>query len=192
MSFSQFSRKFLSPVVELLARAGIPPNLLTVIAALFTGMGAILIGSSKPLWAALWLIFFAPLDALDGDVARRTGRTSRFGAFLDSTLDRLTDGAIFSGFAFALRGYSTLLLFSLTALVLSYLISYIRARVEGLGENLTEGLMSRYPRFIGVIGLLFIWQFFFHYLVTAFLMYDLLLLLTVVQRLVIAYRRLGA
>ncbi len=191
MSFSDLSRRLIRPLAVLLARAGVSPNLLTFLSAALTSVGSVWIVAGKPLAAALWFLLFAPFDALDGEVARLTGRTSRFGAFLDSSLDRVVDGLIFSSMAYALRTDALLLLLSLSALVFAYLISYVRARVEGLGGELKEGLMSRYPRFIGLLVLLVIWGVWREpYLTYAFAVYDLLLFLTVIQRFYLAFRRL--
>ncbi len=191
MSFSDLSRRLIRPLAVLLARAGVSPNLLTFLSAALTSVGSVWIVAGKPLAAALWFLLFAPFDALDGEVARLTGRTSRFGAFLDSSLDRVVDGLIFSSMAYALRTDALLLILSLSALVFAYLISYVRARVEGLGGELKEGLMSRYPRFIGLLLLLVIWGVWGGpYLTYAFAVYNLLLLFTVLQRFYLAYRRL--
>ncbi|NPA80422.1 MAG: CDP-alcohol phosphatidyltransferase family protein [Thermotogae bacterium] len=191
MNYEQFSRSLIRPLVELLAKTGVSPNVLTVLSALLTAGGSILIATGRPLWAAIWLATFAPLDALDGGVARLTGRTSRFGAFLDSTLDRLTDGLLFSAMAYHFRGEAEILILSLVALISAYLISYIRARVEGLGGSLREGLMSRYPRFLGLLALLLIWWAFGRdALLWGLGIYDILLVITVVQRMYLAYVRL--
>ncbi len=191
MSFSDLSRRLIRPLAVLLARAGVSPNLLTFLSAALTSVGSVWIVAGKPLAAALWFLLFAPFDALDGEVARLTGRTSHFGAFLDSSLDRVVDGLIFSSMAYALRTDALLLILSLSALVFAYLISYVRARVEGLGGELKEGLMSRYPRFIGLLLLLVIWGVWGGpYLTYAFAVYNLLLLFTVLQRFYLAYRRL--
>ncbi len=192
MRFSEFSRRLIRPIARLLARIGAPPNLITVLSAVLNALGVLWIATGKPLAAMLWFLIFAPFDALDGEVARLTGRTSRFGAFLDSTLDRVVDGLVFSSFAYFFREDVPLLLLSLLALLLAYLISYSRARVEGLGGELKEGLMSRYPRFIGVLLLLLTWGVGGRGpLVGLFVLYDALLLLTVLQRLHLAYRRLS-
>ncbi len=191
MNFSEFSRGLIRPIARLLARLGVHPNLLTVLSAALNSLGAFWIAAGRPLVAVVWFVLFAPLDALDGEVARLTGRTSRFGAFLDSTLDRVVDGLVFSAMAYALRVDTLLLSLSLSALLSAYLISYARARVEGLGGELREGLMSRYPRFLGLLVVLLVWGMWGREALTYVLtLYVLLLLLTVLQRLTLAYRRL--
>ncbi len=184
-------RIILKPLAESLAKIGIHPNFITLFSFLITSSGVIWILLKKPLIAFLWLLLSAPLDALDGYVARISGKISRFGAFLDSTLDRIADSLLFLSLIFVF-GEDPVSFFLLSlSLVSAYLISYVRARVEGLGENLTEGLMSRFPRFVGFLILLLVWGIFgeiwFKFLLPV---YSILLVITVFQRLVLAYRKL--
>jgi archaetidylinositol phosphate synthase len=184
-------RIILKPFAEFLAKMGIHPNFITLFSFLITSFGVIWILLKKPLIAFLWFLLSAPLDAVDGYVARISGKVSRFGAFLDSTLDRITDSLLFLSLIFVLGRDAFSFFFLSLSLVSAYLISYMRARVEGLGENLTEGLMSRYPRFVGFLILLLVWGIFgeiwFKFLLPV---YSILLVITVFQRLVSAYRKL--
>jgi phosphatidylglycerophosphate synthase len=184
-------RIILKPLAEFLAKMGIHPNFITLFSFLITSSGVIWILLKKPLIAFLWFLLSAPLDAVDGYVARISGKVSRFGAFLDSTLDRITDSLLFLSLIFVLGRDAFSFFFLSLSLVSAYLISYMRARVEGLGENLTEGLMSRYPRFVGFLILLLVWGIFgeiwFKFLLPV---YSILLVITVFQRLVLAYRKL--
>jgi phosphatidylglycerophosphate synthase len=184
-------RIILKPLAEFLAKMGIHPNFITLFSFLITSSGVIWILLKKPLIAFLWLLLSAPLDALDGYVARISGKVSRFGAFLDSTLDRITDSLLFLSLIFVFGEDPFSFFFLSLSLVSAYLISYMRARVEGLGENLMEGLMSRYPRFVGFLILLLVWGIFgeiwFKFLLPV---YSILLVITVFQRLVLAYRKL--
>jgi len=184
-------RIILKPLAEFLAKMGIHPNFITLFSFLITSSGVIWILLKKPLIAFIWLILSAPLDAVDGYVARISGKVSRFGAFLDSTLDRITDSLLFLSLIFVFGEDPFYFFFLSLSLVSAYLISYMRARVEGLGENLTEGLMSRYPRFVGFLILLLVWGIFgeiwFKFLLPV---YSILLVITVFQRLVLAYRKL--
>jgi phosphatidylglycerophosphate synthase len=184
-------RIILKPFAEFLAKMGIHPNFITLFSFLITSFGVIWILLKKPLIAFLWFLLSAPLDAVDGYVARISGKVSRFGAFLDSTLDRITDSLLFLSLIFVLGRDPFSFFFLSLSLVSAYLISYMRARVEGLGENLTEGLMSRYPRFVGFLILLLVWGIFgeiwFKFLLPV---YSILLVITVFQRLVSAYRKL--
>jgi archaetidylinositol phosphate synthase len=184
-------RIILKPFAEFLAKMGIHPNFITLFSFLITSFGVIWILLKKPLIAFLWFLLSAPLDAVDGYVARISGKVSRFGAFLDSTLDRITDSLLFLSLIFVLGRDAFSFFFLSLSLVSAYLISYMRARVEGLGENLMEGLMSRYPRFVGFLILLLVWGIFgeiwFKFLLPV---YSILLVITVFQRLVLAYRKL--
>jgi len=184
-------RIILKPLAEFLAKMGIHPNFITLFSFLITSSGVIWILLKKPLIAFIWLILSAPLDALDGYVARIAGKVSRSGAFLDSTLDRITDSLLFLSLISVFGEDPFSFFFLSLSLVSAYLISYMRARVEGLGENLMEGLMSRYPRFVGFLILLLVWGIFgeiwFKFLLPV---YSILLVITVFQRLVLAYRKL--
>ena len=184
-------RIILKPFAELLAKIRIHPNFITLFSFLITSSGVIWILLKKPLIAFIWFLLSAPLDAVDGYVARISGKVSRFGAFLDSTLDRITDSLLFLSLIFVFGEDPFSFSFLSLSLVSAYLISYMRARVEGLGENLTEGLMSRYPRFVGFLILLLVWGIFgeiwFKFLLPV---YSILLVITVFQRLVLAYRKL--
>ena len=184
-------RIILKPLAEFLAKMGIHPNFITLFSFLITSSGVIWILLKKPLIAFLWFLLSAPLDALDGYVARISGKVSRFGAFLDSTLDRITDSLLFLSLIFFFGEDPFSFFFLSLSIVSAYLISYMRARVEGLGENLMEGLMSRYPRFVGFLILLLVWGIFgeiwFKFLLPV---YSILLVITVFQRFVLAYRKL--
>ena len=184
-------RIILKPFAELMAKMGIHPNFITLFSFLITSSGVIWILLKKPLIAFIWFLLSAPLDAVDGYVARISGKVSRFGAFLDSTLDRITDSLLFLSLIFVFGEDPFSFFFLSLSLVSAYLISYMRARVEGLGENLMEGLMSRYPRLVGFLILLLVWGIFgeiwFKFLLPV---YSILLVITVFQRLVLAYRKL--
>jgi len=184
-------RIVLKPFAEFMAKMGIQPNFITLFSFLITSSGVIWILLKKPLIAFLWFLLSAPLDAVDGYVARISGKVSRFGAFLDSTLDRITDSLLFLSLIFVFGEDPFSFFFLSLSLVSAYLISYMRARVEGLGENLTEGLMSRYPRFVGFLILLLVWGIFGEMWFKSLLpVYSVLLVITVFQRLILAYRKL--
>src|SRR5215208_7402370 len=89
--------RVIEPFADLLVRSGISPNAITTIGTLFFIFGGLIYGSGH-IMAAGWVIGLTALfDVLDGTVARRTGRTTTFGAFYDSTLDRVADGAVLGG-----------------------------------------------------------------------------------------------
>lgn len=191
ISYQDKHREILKPLALFLAKTGIHPNLITLLSFILTSSGILWIILKKPLIAFLWFLVTAPLDAVDGYVARISGKTTRFGAFLDSTLDRITDSLLFLSFIYVFRWDTFILIISSLSLISSYLISYTRARVEGLGGELKEGLMSRYPRFFGFLILLLIWEFFgMVWFKWIFLIYASLLIFTVLQRIFLAYKNL--
>lgn len=144
-------RKGLNPLVSLLSRLGVHPHVLsatgvflTLVAAYFYAQGTLRLGGLVLLLAGLF-------DALDGDVARRTGKKSSFGALLDSSLDRISEMALFGGLIYHFRsdplGFGTLFL----ALITSIMVSYLRARGEGLGASVQLGWMDRTGRYTFLI-----------------------------------------
>lgn len=144
--------RLFTPVADRLLGWGVSPDAVTV-----TGTAAV-VGTA--LWAfptghllagALVIGAFALTDSLDGVMARRAGRSSAWGAFLDSTLDRLADSAIFAGLVlwFAGRGDDRVAaLLALACLVLGSVVSYARARAEGLGLQAAVGIAERADRLV--------------------------------------------
>jgi CDP-diacylglycerol--glycerol-3-phosphate 3-phosphatidyltransferase len=135
---------------------GITPNTLTTLGALLiVGAGAAFGVGSLRLGGAL-LLASGVVDTLDGQVARLFGQESKFGAFYDSTLDRVGDGAIFIGLAVYLRAAPDVdwreasVLVCLVALLATQLVSYMRARAEGLGLECKVGIAQRAERILGL------------------------------------------
>ncbi len=191
VSYQDKHREVLRPIASLLVKLKVSPNTITVISFIITSLGIIWIILEKPLIAALWFSITSPMDALDGFVARISNSTSKFGAFLDSTLDRITDGLVFLSLIYTLRVDTLGFVIASTCLILTYLISYTKARIEGLGESMSVGLMSRYPRMLFMICVLILWGFFGKsILVPALGIYAFLLLITFIQRFIFAYERL--
>ncbi len=155
-TFSDWARiwggKLLVPAAGVLARLGLTPNAVTLIGfALTLVVGAVLaLGYTT---RGGWLLLLAGVfDALDGTLARLMGRKTRFGAFLDSTCDRYSDAAILFGLMLPFlragqQGQAQIILIFVT-LVGSILISYTRARAEGLGLECKVGLLTRLERFL--------------------------------------------
>jgi phosphatidylglycerophosphate synthase len=140
-----------------LGKTGLSPNFFTVVGFLAVSANAVLIAFGfLPLAGAL-LIVSLLLDALDGAVARATSQMTVFGAFLDSTLDRWAEVAIFFGIAIALshNGSTFDLIFVYWAICSSLLVSYTRARAEAIGVQCKEGLFTRFERMaVIIVGLL--------------------------------------
>lgn len=140
----------IDPIVTFLARHGVSPDWLTVIGMLAHFGIAWLIANGYMQWAGVTIIFVAPFDALDGALARKLGgQTNGFGAFLDSTLDRLAEIILFGGFLFY-YGHTGQELLTVTAYIGlsgSLMVSYTRARAEALGYSCKIGIMSRVERY---------------------------------------------
>lgn len=150
--------RLLEPASRALARTPITPNMLTVIGAIGMTAGALTLFPMGQLFAGTMVCTgFVLADMLDGALARIQGSTGTFGAFLDSTLDRVGDAAVFGGMAiwFATGGHSrTLAAVSLFCLVAGLLVSYARARAEGLGIKADVGIAERTERLlIGLVGI---------------------------------------
>jgi CDP-diacylglycerol---glycerol-3-phosphate 3-phosphatidyltransferase len=147
-----FLARLLEPVAGALARTPITPNALTIIGAVGMSAGALALFPTGHLFAGTMVCtFFVMADMLDGALARVKGTTGVFGAFLDSTLDRVADAAVFSGLAawFVLGGHSRLMAgVALFCLVAGALVSYAKARAEGLGLRADVGVAERTERLL--------------------------------------------
>ncbi len=151
------TRGGIAPVARRLHALGVTANTITLVGFLITVAGAALLAAGQPGPALVVLLVGTLSDTLDGQVARAAGGGTRFGAFLDSTLDRLSDaalaiaairlGASMFDPTIATFGTADILFWSgLLLLVASFLVSYIRARAESLGEGATVGLAPREAR----------------------------------------------
>jgi CDP-diacylglycerol---glycerol-3-phosphate 3-phosphatidyltransferase len=150
--------RFISPVGDLFARAGIHPHVLTVAGFVVSLLAGILYAGGSFFWGACLLVLAGICDTLDGQIARQTNKQSRFGAFFDSTLDRYSDLFPFAGLAYYFsggRGFAgstpsdpsplTVLVIIMT-IAGSFMVSYTRARSEGLGVECRKGIMQRPER----------------------------------------------
>lgn len=151
--------RVVEPVARSLLRAGISPNAVTVAGTVGVLVGAFALGARGHLVAgALVVTFFALTDMLDGTMARLRGGASRFGAFLDSSMDRIADGAIFGSVTYflATRDDRWGVIAALICLVAGQIVSYVKARAEGLGLTCNVGIAERPERLltIGVGALL--------------------------------------
>ncbi len=139
---------------QLGARLGWQPNTITLIGGLPALIAAILAAHGHFFAAGVVLLIGAPLDALDGAVARAKGCETRFGALLDSTVDRYADALILGGIGYALAEAGDLLgvLLAFGALSGAYAVSYVRARAEGLNiGSIKDGLFDRAARIVVLI-----------------------------------------
>lgn len=136
---------FANSVADFFVKLKFTPNTLTVLALLF-GVGAgVLFGLEEPGWAGLMIFLCGLFDMLDGKVAAKTNRTSDFGAIFDSTLDRYSEFFIYLGLAYHFRD-SWMLWVPFFTFLGSTMVSYTRARAEGLGIECKIGVMQRAER----------------------------------------------
>ena len=172
--------RLMEPIAEVLIKLGISANALTTIGTLSTVGGGVAFAYGHMRLAG-WIIGLTAIaDALDGVVARKTGQVTVFGAFYDSTLDRIADGALLGGIAFFYATHPVhhsqpMLAVSLIGIIGTYMISYARARAEALGINAKVGVMQRAERVI----LLCVPQAFFGLALNGWVLSAVVILLTV-------------
>jgi CDP-diacylglycerol--glycerol-3-phosphate 3-phosphatidyltransferase len=184
-------RKGFTPLLSALHRLGVTPNTVTVAGTVLNAGVAVLVVLDHLVYAGILLIVAGLFDMLDGSLARLTKKVTPFGAFLDSSLDRVSEGMVLAGVAYllALQGGQWAAIDAglvVLALLGSILVSYTRARAESFGVECKSGIMTRPERIILVaIGLFFD--------VLPYVIYIMLALtvLTVIQRIVHTYRELG-
>jgi CDP-diacylglycerol--glycerol-3-phosphate 3-phosphatidyltransferase len=148
---------FLLPIARFLARFGFRPNTITLIGVALSGVVGLLLAAGHLMLGGWVLAVVAPIDAIDGALARALGCKSTFGAFLDSTLDRISDMFLLGGLLihFLVRGMVTEVVLALVALGGSLMVSYIRSRAETLGFSCKVGLFTRLERvFVLAAGLI--------------------------------------
>ncbi len=152
------TRRILDPVVSLLASLGVPPVAVSILGLLISVYGAYVVSQGFLFRGGIWLLIGGICDVLDGAVARKRGKETLFGAFIDSTIDRISEFVFFGGILlyYSERGYGLFILVIIwLAMGGSFLVSYARARIEGLGHSCTVGLLERPERLILLIlGLL--------------------------------------
>ncbi|GAA4099483.1 phosphatidylinositol phosphate synthase [Nocardioides kongjuensis] len=149
----------LHPVVRLFIRLGISPDAVTLVGTIGVSAGALIFfPQGELLVGVLFITAFVFSDLIDGRMARETGRVSKFGAFWDSTLDRIGDGAIFGGLALYFAGTGKdqgdsylYLCVTLWCLVMGSVTSYARARAESLGMDAKGGIAERADRLVSIL-----------------------------------------
>lgn len=144
------ARRVLDPTVGILVRLGVRPIALTVFGLALSAAAAIAVSAGSSRLAALLLALGGICDTLDGPVARLSGSRTKFGAFIDSTIDRYSEVVVFLALAWRYRGDATLVA-AFLAITGSLLVSYTRARAEGLGEECRVGLLERPERLLALI-----------------------------------------
>lgn len=180
------------PLALLLGRLGLTPDALTIAGFGIVIVAAIVAASGAWIATAAALIVGTLFDGLDGTLARATGKTSQFGAFLDSTFDRAGEAVIYAGIAAgaAIQGRTDVIVLATLALGIGSLVSYVRARGEGLGISADNGIAQRAERAaILIAGLIAGGALGATWLAAALLLVVALSAITVVQR--ILYVRAG-
>lgn len=164
MALSDYVRRvvqvLVDPIADLLARLGFTPNTLTLAGFLMNVGVAVVLSQGQMRWGGVAFFLAGAFDGLDGTLARRLNRVSRFGAFLDSTLDRLSEAAVFLGLLVWYTGQDARLEIVLiyASIVGSLMVSYSRARAEGLGMDCKVGLLTRMERTVVLLAGLFLEQ----------------------------------
>lgn len=149
----------IQPLINLMVKAGITPNTITIIGFLINIVAAAILiyGADHPrgdlsyiLWAGATILFGGLFDMIDGRLARVSKQESKFGALFDSVLDRYSELVMFLGICYYLvaEHYFLSSLFAFIAMIGSLMVSYIRARAEGLGIECKGGLMQRPERIL--------------------------------------------
>jgi CDP-diacylglycerol--glycerol-3-phosphate 3-phosphatidyltransferase len=158
--FEAWVRRHAEALITALGRTPLTPNQVTVVGFALTVLAAGLAAFGHLRWAGVVLIFAGTCDILDGALARSTNASYSYGAFLDSTLDRYSEGVVYLGLAayfLSMDGplQRWLVLATLAALAGSFLVSYVRARAQSLGFTCKTGLFQRPERIVvTVIGLI--------------------------------------
>lgn len=156
----RWARGIIQPVSRFFCRIGLSPNIVTLIGFVLTLGVAVIISQGYLRLAGILLIVAAGIDAVDGTLARMYGNATPFGAFLDSTMDRYSESALLLGVAvyFMNAGATTGVILTVAALVGSFMVSYTRARAEGLGFSPKGGLLTRFERAVVLIAALILNQ----------------------------------
>lgn len=187
--------RVIEPAISLLARNNVSPNTITTVGTLLTVAAGVVYATGHIMTAGWIMAVTAFFDVVDGEVARRTGRSTVFGAFYDSSLDRVADGALMAGLTVF---YATnpihhnlyMMVVCLCGIVGTFLVSYTRARAESLGIDAKVGVMQRPERIV----LLSAPQALFGLFWNGWVLIGIIILLTVtawitaVQRIAFVYR----
>ncbi|MCL0095071.1 CDP-alcohol phosphatidyltransferase family protein [Dehalococcoidia bacterium] len=143
-------RLLTEPIVRLIARTGISPNALTITGFLLNALVAGVLAGGYLFLGGFLVLFAGWFDMLDGALARISGKSTRFGTLLDSTVDRFSEAIVFLGLLvfYLARGATLEILLIYFTIVGSIMVSYVRARAEGLGLRSEVGLFARPERVI--------------------------------------------
>ena len=152
----------IDPIVTFLARIGISPDLLTILGMFLHFFFSWLIATGEFFWAGISILIFVPLDALDGALARKIGRQGgNFGAFLDSTSDRIAEIILYAGYIsyFYQHENPRMVVATYVAITGSIMVSYTRSISEALGISCKVGLLTRVERYVVIVATLILSAF---------------------------------
>jgi CDP-diacylglycerol--glycerol-3-phosphate 3-phosphatidyltransferase len=180
------------PLARLLARTPLSPDVLTCLGFLINIGAALLVAFDHFLAAGVLVLVAGLFDLLDGALARLTNRVSRFGGILDSTLDRLSEAAVLLALlvVFARGQHVDSSLLVGVTLLGSLMVSYIRARIEGMGIKCEAGIFTRPERVI-ILALGLMLNQFNYVLISALGIIAFFSWITVIERLIYAWRHTG-
>jgi len=157
LTFTDKMRRLFKGVIDAIARflinLGLKPNSVTLLGLLGNIAGAVLIGLGYITIGGIVVLILAPLDAVDGTMARMRGEVTSLGAFIDSVTDRYSELFLLGGLLvyFVLHGNTTGIILVYIAAAASILVSYVKARAEALGYEAKVGLLSRLERYLVLI-----------------------------------------
>lgn len=145
--------RVIEPAISFLARNNVTPNTITTVGTLLTVAAGVVYATGHIMTAGWIMAVTAFFDVVDGEVARRTGRSTVFGAFYDSTLDRVADGALMAGLTVfyatnPVHHNAYMMVVCLAGIIGTFLVSYTRARAESLGIDAKVGVMQRPERIV--------------------------------------------
>ncbi len=186
----KISTRITDPIVSPLAKIGVTPNMISVFGFAGNVAAGALAAGGYYVWAGALMLVFSALDLLDGALARKTGTVTKFGAVFDSVLDRMSEAAVLGGVLFhytQVGGHAQEIVLCYAAIVGSIMVSYVRARAEGEGLTLREGLFTRAERVILLGGALLIGH---GVVLWALLVLAVLSHFTAVQRVAAVWRKL--
>jgi CDP-diacylglycerol---glycerol-3-phosphate 3-phosphatidyltransferase len=180
-----WSARFIEPIARLLGSLGLTPNAVTVLGFFLTVAVAGVLATGRLALAGILLTVTLAFDAVDGTLARMIGQTTKFGAFLDSTLDRWAEVAMYVAitWVFLQTNDDIGAILAVVALAMSLMVSYTRARAEGIGLQCKEGIFTRFERLAVLIAGLLLGQ-----LTWALGIIAVLAGMTAVQRILVTWR----
>ena len=144
--FPDYVEAMTSPIGRGIARTGITPNAITTTGLVLTGIAAWFVANGEPILGGAILVAGGLMDTFDGAVARASGRSTPFGGFLDSVVDRISDGVILAAVAWWVADQPRVFALAVTALVAAEVTSYVRAKAEAIDLDCSVGILERAER----------------------------------------------